>query len=90
MPPPKQRPPPIFRRFPTWMWRNTDVQAFVHWLRDWNASLEPAKRAGFYGLDLYNMSASIASVLAYLDDVLLNMQLGWDFIQKSSCECEVI
>ncbi|HET9484331.1 MAG TPA: erythromycin esterase family protein, partial [Xanthomonadales bacterium] len=22
-----------FRRFPTWMWRNTDVLAFVGWLR---------------------------------------------------------
>jgi erythromycin esterase-like protein len=22
-----------FKRFPTWMWRNTDVVAFVDWLR---------------------------------------------------------
>ena len=30
---------------------------------------QPAHRAGFYGLDLYNMSASMAAVLAYLDRV---------------------
>ncbi|ANN70593.1 protein-L-isoaspartate(D-aspartate) O-methyltransferase [Bordetella bronchialis] len=56
-----------FRRFPTWMWRNTDVDAFVEWLHAYNGVLEPGERAGFYGLDLYSMSASIAAVLSYLD-----------------------
>src|SRR4051794_10755928 len=56
-----------FQRFPTWMWRNTDVAAFVEWMRSYNASLERSRRAGFYGLDIYNMAASIASVLDYLD-----------------------
>ncbi|MBM6594442.1 protein-L-isoaspartate(D-aspartate) O-methyltransferase [Microvirga pudoricolor] len=60
---------PAFRRFPTWMWRNTDVDSFVGWLRDHNGQLAPEQRAGFYGLDIYNMGASIAAVLAYLDDV---------------------
>jgi erythromycin esterase-like protein len=56
-----------FQRFPTWMWRNTDVQAFLAWLRDWNAAAKPALMTGFYGLDLYNLSASIRAVLDYLD-----------------------
>jgi len=56
-----------FQRFPTWMWRNTDVAGFVEWMRSYNATLERPKRAGFYGLDIYNMAASIASVLDYLD-----------------------
>ena len=30
------RPCPIFNGFPTWMWRNTEVQAFVKWLHDYN------------------------------------------------------
>jgi erythromycin esterase-like protein len=60
---------PAFRRFPTWMWRNTDVDAFVRWLRQYNADREPGGRAGFYGLDLYNMSASIRAVIDYLDRV---------------------
>jgi protein-L-isoaspartate(D-aspartate) O-methyltransferase len=58
-----------FRRFPTWMWRNTDVDAFVRWLRRRNGPLPASKRAGFYGLDLYNLSGSIRAVLDYLDKV---------------------
>src|SRR5919202_6920884 len=50
-----------FRRFPTWMWRNTDVLAFVSWLRAHNTELPAqAPRVGFYGLDLYSLSGSIA------------------------------
>ncbi|HEY0567644.1 MAG TPA: protein-L-isoaspartate(D-aspartate) O-methyltransferase [Xanthobacteraceae bacterium] len=58
-----------FRRFPTWMWRNTDVLAFIEWMRGHNASQERERRAGFYGLDIYNMAASIEAVLQYLDEV---------------------
>ena len=61
---------PPFQRFPTWMWRNTDVLAFTDWMRQHNESIsESRNRAGFYGLDLYNMSGSIAAVLDYLDKV---------------------
>jgi len=56
-----------FRRFPTWMWRNTAVLEFVEWLRGHNAALPPAERVGFYGIDLYSLFASIDAVLAYLD-----------------------
>ena len=31
-----------FRRFPTWMWRNTDVVEFVEWLRAHNDGLPSA------------------------------------------------
>lgn len=58
---------PPFRRFPTWMWRNTEVEAFTEWLREHNEAVASDKRAGFYGLDLYNMSDSIHAVLDYLD-----------------------
>ncbi len=60
---------PPFRRFPTWMWRNTDVEAFIEWLRGWNLARPAQARTGFYGLDLYNLSASIRAVLDYLDRV---------------------
>jgi erythromycin esterase-like protein len=59
---------PPFARFPTWMWRNTDVAEFVDWLHDHNADLAPQARAAFHGLDIYNMQGSIAAVLAYLDE----------------------
>jgi erythromycin esterase-like protein len=60
---------PPFTRFPTWMWRNTDVDAFLGFLRNHNARSSPDAQVGFYGLDLYNMTASIAAVLAYLDRI---------------------
>jgi erythromycin esterase-like protein len=60
---------PPFRRFPTWMWRNREFDGFVRWLRDWNREGEPEVRADLYGLDLYNLSASMAAVLEYLDRV---------------------
>jgi erythromycin esterase-like protein len=59
-----------FRRFPAWMWRNTEVVDFVAWLREWNDALPPdARKTGFYGLDLYSLHTSMAAVVAYLDDI---------------------
>ncbi len=59
-----------FRRFPTWMWRNTDVVEFVEWLRAHNEVLPPgATKTGFYGLDLYSLHASMKAVLRYLERV---------------------
>ena len=58
-----------FGRFPTWMWRNADVLDFVGWLRTNNAAQPVEARAGFYGLDLYSLRASMQAVLAYLDIV---------------------
>jgi len=60
---------PAFRRFPTWMWRNSEVHDFADWLRTHNENIDPARRAGFFGLDIYNMSASIRAVIDYLDRV---------------------
>jgi len=60
-------PEPAFQRFPTWMWRNAEVDAFVGWLREFNQSLPQDQRAGFHGLDLYSLNTSIRAVLDYLD-----------------------
>lgn len=59
-----------FKRFPSWMWRNAEVLDFVAWLRDFNDRASSVRqKAGFYGLDLYCMYASIEAVLTYLDSV---------------------
>lgn len=58
-----------FARFPTWMWRNTEVRDFVSWLRKHNGTVEHDKRVAFHGLDLYSLYDSIRSVLNYLDEV---------------------
>src|SRR2546429_7962665 len=54
-----------FRRFPTWMWRNTVVLDFLSWLRAHN---EGARRAPtvFHGMDLYSLYASMDAVVKYL------------------------
>ena len=66
---PGQIGPAPFERFPTWMWKNTEFAAFIGWLRDHNSLLSPDRRAGFYGLDLYNLNGSIRAVIDYLDRV---------------------
>jgi erythromycin esterase-like protein len=57
-----------FERFPSWMWRNTEVLSFVRWLREWNDE-HPKSKVGFYGLDLYSLGSSIRAVIEYLDKV---------------------
>src|SRR5437763_13113697 len=59
-----------FKRFPVWMWRNTDVLAFIEWLRLHNTTRTAnAWKVGFYGLDLYSLYTSIEAVISYLDKV---------------------
>jgi erythromycin esterase-like protein/predicted phosphoribosyltransferase len=56
-----------FRRFPTWMWRNTEVLDFVTWLRAHNDARQAGTgKVGFYGLDLYSLRASMKAVLQFL------------------------
>jgi protein-L-isoaspartate(D-aspartate) O-methyltransferase len=68
LPPAKSAETP-FTRFPMWMWRNVEMADFLTWLRQHNAQQPPMHRVGFYGLDMYSLSASIAAVLAFLDQV---------------------
>ena len=59
-----------FTRFPVWMWRNRDVEAFVEWLRHYNDGRPPhTPQVGFYGLDLYSMNRSRAEVVRYLSKI---------------------
>jgi erythromycin esterase-like protein len=60
---------PAFMRFPTWMWRNLEMQDFVEWLRNWNRKRDLHEAVGFYGLDLYSLGASMRAVIEYLDQV---------------------
>ncbi|MBW8815209.1 MAG: erythromycin esterase family protein [Caulobacterales bacterium] len=72
----RRRKPPAgkaFSRFPTWMWRNREVEAFLAWLEAHNAAQAEARpqrqQAGVYGLDLYNLAGSMRTVIDYLDRV---------------------
>ena len=58
-------PKTAFTRFPTWMWRNGQVAEFLNRLKEINATIgDPDRKAGFYGLDIYSLGASIEAVLA--------------------------
>lgn len=68
--PPPVAPGTAFTRFPTWMWRNREVETFAQWMREHNREIAaPERRAGFHGLDLYSLYTSIDAVLRYLDRV---------------------
>ncbi|HEX6707951.1 MAG TPA: erythromycin esterase family protein [Albitalea sp.] len=57
-----------FERFPRWMWRNTEVVAWLEWLRERNRSVpEASAQVGFFGIDLYSMRESMNAVLRYLE-----------------------
>jgi erythromycin esterase-like protein len=56
-----------FERFPTWMWRNVEVDDFIRWLREHNRKSSYEQMTGFYGLDLYNLSASMRAVIDFLE-----------------------
>ncbi len=58
-----------FERFPRWMWRNREVVELVEWLLAHNATRPPEQQAGFYGLDLYSLHASMRAVVDYLEQV---------------------
>jgi len=58
-----------FARFPTWMWRNTEVLDFIDWLHEHNKALPYSNQTGFYGLDLYSLYNSVRAVVDYLEDV---------------------
>jgi len=57
-----------FERFPTWMWRNREFDAFVRWMRQHNEQRPYERMCGFYGLDLYNLSASMRAVVDFLEE----------------------
>src|SRR3954452_3296390 len=66
--PARTRAEPPFPRFPTWMRPNVEITALMEWMRELNAGVpELRRRAGFYGLGIYNMRGSITAVLECLD-----------------------
>jgi len=69
----KDGPPlrePMFSRFPTWMWRNSEMQRFTEWMLRFNDSVRTeAEQCAIYGLDVYSLNNSIGAVLDDLERV---------------------
>jgi len=55
-----------FARWPTWLWANEEVVQLAEWLRRRNDPLPEARKAGFYGLDVYSLWDSMYAVMGYL------------------------
>lgn len=67
---PEQALSSFSRRFPRWMWANTDVRDFVRWLRAHNEALPAeAARASFYGMDVYSLGPSANAVVTALETI---------------------
>lgn len=56
-----------FNRWPTWMWANWEMVAFIDWLKNYNKNLSLEKRVGFYGLDVYSFRESMEAIIQYLE-----------------------
>ena len=56
-----------FNRWPTWMWANWEIAAFIDWLEVYNENLYKDQRIGFYGLDVYRFRESMNSIIQYLE-----------------------
>ena len=50
-----------FRRWPSWMWANHQVEDLIEWMK--------GGRAGFYGLDVYSLNESLAVLKNYATQV---------------------
>src|SRR5207302_812666 len=57
-----------FRRWPTWMWANREVEEFVGWLEWFNDGRPEEEKVGFYGLDVYSLWDSLRGVMRYLKE----------------------
>ncbi len=55
-----------FRRWPTWMWANWEVVAFIDWMRRFNDQQPDPDKSGFYGLDIYSLHDSISALIEFL------------------------
>src|SRR3954466_16372226 len=57
-----------FRRWPTWMWANREVQELVAWMEGFNQGRPEDEKIGFYGLDVYSLWDSLRAVMRYLKE----------------------
>ncbi|PSC73112.1 erythromycin esterase [Micractinium conductrix] len=65
-----------FKRFPTWMWRNSVVTEFIEWLKRHNDKVRDgvaprpnapgARGVSFLGMDVYSLHSSAAKVIEFL------------------------
>lgn len=50
------------RRWPRWVWANTELETFAEWLHQYNAGRLPHERIGIHGIDLYAVWESLGAL----------------------------
>jgi len=55
-----------FRRWPTWMWANHEIEDLIGWMEGFNQGRPEEEKIGFYGLDVYSLWDSLYEVMRYL------------------------
>ncbi|HEX8442460.1 MAG TPA: erythromycin esterase family protein [Allosphingosinicella sp.] len=58
-----------YQGFPRWMWRNAEFRDFIDRLRTWNLGQPAERRAGVYGMDVYDVFDAADAVIGYLGSV---------------------
>lgn len=58
-----------FKRWPQWMWSNTEILTMMENLKEINDKREKPKKAAIYGLDVYSLFESIDTVISELNKV---------------------
>ncbi|MGZ3705631.1 MAG: erythromycin esterase family protein [Bdellovibrionota bacterium] len=58
-----------FRRWPTWMWANSEALELAEWMRSFNEQAPPDKKVGFYGMDVYSLFESIEAATEQLNKI---------------------
>lgn len=56
-----------FKRWPTWIWVNLEIAAFIDWLKVDNTNLPVNKGIGFNGLDEYIFTEFMNSIIPYVE-----------------------
>lgn len=54
-----------YNRWPTWMWGNYEIASLITWMNQYNQQQPAAKKAGFYGLDVYCLWESMQELMPY-------------------------
>jgi erythromycin esterase-like protein len=53
------------KRWPRWVWANTELEALGEWLRAFNRGRPAGRRVGIHGIDLYAIWESLDAVQAF-------------------------
>jgi erythromycin esterase len=74
-----------FERWPTWMWANREVEAFLTWLHEHNSQRSRSERVRFHGLDVYSLWESLRAIIDYLDvhdgEAALSARRAWSCLE---------